>query len=300
LQSYVEASSARIRLRDTDSASVNDWTELRHEGIGQGSWFTQRNSGALNINIEPLVVDGTSAVDVRLFRTTNTTGTRSLLLMQGDNTNTAVHSLVVHSTGTCVFNEQGANIDFRIEGDTLTSLFHVDASTDRIGINTATPSYLLDVNGVFRAVGASRFDSHLTVAGDIYQDEIVKTAISVGGTTSVRTFTVSVKKYDDNASANTRFIVKWWISSSSYGALAKPTSSTVAFAHASGTAGSEEHLSGTVNTPTYCIGVTDDAGTCKITVTSGGSGGGSPTVYFHCEVQGIVAQASGTVDVPSA
>ena len=50
--------------------------------------------------------------------------------------------------GSFVFNEAGADKDFRIEGDTDANLFFADASTDRIGIGTATPSHLLDVEGV--------------------------------------------------------------------------------------------------------------------------------------------------------
>ena len=46
-----------------------------------------------------------------------------------------------------VFNDTGVNYDFRIEGDTVDSLFFVDASTDRVGIGTATPSAILEVNG---------------------------------------------------------------------------------------------------------------------------------------------------------
>ena len=54
--------------------------------------------------------------------------------------------------GQVVFNDNAnAEADVRMEGDTLTSLFHLDTSTDRIGINTATPGYLLDVNGVVNA-----------------------------------------------------------------------------------------------------------------------------------------------------
>ena len=50
--------------------------------------------------------------------------------------------------GTFIFNESGADKDFRVEGDTDANLFMADASTDRIGIGTATPSHLLDVDGV--------------------------------------------------------------------------------------------------------------------------------------------------------
>jgi hypothetical protein len=48
-----------------------------------------------------------------------------------------------------VFNEAGANIDFRVEGDSDTDLFVVDASADQIGISTAAGSigYVLDASG---------------------------------------------------------------------------------------------------------------------------------------------------------
>jgi hypothetical protein len=53
--------------------------------------------------------------------------------------------------GSFVFNESGADKDFRIEGDTAANLFITDASTDRIGIGTATPSHLVDIEGVGHA-----------------------------------------------------------------------------------------------------------------------------------------------------
>jgi hypothetical protein len=49
--------------------------------------------------------------------------------------------------GTFVFNDSGADKDFRIEGDTDTNLFFTDASTDRIGVGTNTPASKLDVVG---------------------------------------------------------------------------------------------------------------------------------------------------------
>jgi len=53
--------------------------------------------------------------------------------------------------GTFVFNESGADKDFRVEGDTDANLFMADASVDRIGIGTATPSHLVDIEGVAHA-----------------------------------------------------------------------------------------------------------------------------------------------------
>ncbi len=45
-----------------------------------------------------------------------------------------------------IFNEQGSDVDFRIEGDTDTKLFFTDASTDRIGVGTLTPGGKLHVS----------------------------------------------------------------------------------------------------------------------------------------------------------
>lgn len=51
--------------------------------------------------------------------------------------------------GANVWNDAGANVDQRMEGDTDANLFFLDASTDRIGIGTATPTAKLQVNGSF-------------------------------------------------------------------------------------------------------------------------------------------------------
>jgi hypothetical protein len=53
-------------------------------------------------------------------------------------------------TSEVVFNDSGANYDFRIEGDTNANLFFVDASADAVGIATTSPGARLDVNGKLR------------------------------------------------------------------------------------------------------------------------------------------------------
>jgi len=56
-------------------------------------------------------------------------------------------------TSETVINENGFNIDFRVEGDTDQNLLFVDASTDRIGVGTASPSYKLHVIGTVSTTG---------------------------------------------------------------------------------------------------------------------------------------------------
>jgi hypothetical protein len=59
-------------------------------------------------------------------------------------------------TSEVVFNDGGNDIDFRIEGDTSSSLFFVDASTDRVGIGTTSPNESLEVAGNIHVSGADR------------------------------------------------------------------------------------------------------------------------------------------------
>jgi len=49
-------------------------------------------------------------------------------------------------TGTFIINEDGADFDFRIESDNNTHQFFVDASEDKIGINTSSPSATLEIH----------------------------------------------------------------------------------------------------------------------------------------------------------
>jgi len=60
-----------------------------------------------------------------------------------------------------VFNRGSNNIDFRIEGSSDDELFCTDASTDKVGIGTNTPSYKLDVDGDIRVTGGLIVDSNI-------------------------------------------------------------------------------------------------------------------------------------------
>ena len=59
------------------------------------------------------------------------------------------------------FNEAGADLDFRVEGDTDQNLLFVDAGNDKIGVGTKTSlTSLLTVDGDITA-------THITASGDI-------------------------------------------------------------------------------------------------------------------------------------
>ena len=50
------------------------------------------------------------------------------------------------TSGNIVFNQDAQNIDFRIESSTNTTMFYLDASEDKIGINTSSPSATLEIH----------------------------------------------------------------------------------------------------------------------------------------------------------
>ncbi len=73
-------------------------------------------------------------------------------------------------TSEVVFNDGGANYDFRIEGDTVDSLFFVDASTDRVGLGTSSPSSPLHILSTVEAGGfveRSNADVRFAVYGGV-------------------------------------------------------------------------------------------------------------------------------------
>jgi hypothetical protein len=117
------------------------------------------------------VVDGGALGTPSSGTVTNLTGTASINIngtvgattaAAGKFTTLDASGNVGFDGGTFIFNDSGADKDFRIEGDTAANLFFSDASVDRIGINQGTPLARLDLNGNYAsnitAVGALDID----------------------------------------------------------------------------------------------------------------------------------------------
>ena len=118
-------------------------------------WWADTTNGVLKIRnsannawVELLQLDGTLTLEdgsasspALSFRDDLNTGVFS---SAADTFNVATGGVERMELGTTtIFNEDGADVDFRIEGDTKANLFYVDASTDQIGINTNSPNQLL-------------------------------------------------------------------------------------------------------------------------------------------------------------
>ena len=61
---------------------------------------------------------------------------------------------LVLKTSEVVINEDSADLDFRVEGNGFANLIFANAGTDRVGIGTASPSTLLDVQGDVSTAGS--------------------------------------------------------------------------------------------------------------------------------------------------
>ena len=107
-----------------------------------------------------------------------------------------VVSIDLDANGTSVFNEQGLDRDFRIESNTETDMFRVDAANNRIGIGTATPDGMLDIEG--------------NSTGTVAQLELTETQANDGArirfNNGVETDNHwTLYGYADNTEANSRF-----------------------------------------------------------------------------------------------
>ncbi len=88
--------------------------------------------------------DGSASTPALAFRDDLNTG---IFSSAADKFNIATGGVERMELGTAtIFNEDGADVDFRIEGDTETNLFYLDASTNRIGIGISSPATLLHLS----------------------------------------------------------------------------------------------------------------------------------------------------------
>ena len=123
-------------------------------------WWADTTNGVLKIRnsannawVELLQLDGTLTLEdgsastpALAFRDDLNTG---IFSSAADKFNVATGGVERMELGaTTIFNEDGADVDFRIEGDTDTNLFYADAGNNRIGLGIASPTSKLYVNTV--------------------------------------------------------------------------------------------------------------------------------------------------------
>ncbi len=104
------------------------------------------------------VPDGTAAAPGLAFESDDGNG---IFLAGTDQVGVATGGVerVEFGASEVVFNDGGADYDFRIEGDTNTALFFVDASTDRVGVGTTSPQRSLHIAGGTNSLVIERTDA---------------------------------------------------------------------------------------------------------------------------------------------
>ncbi|MEZ4156370.1 MAG: tail fiber domain-containing protein [Candidatus Paceibacterota bacterium] len=140
-------------------------SELAATAVSAGSYGATNSTLLLTVDADGRLTSVTSST---ISIGTDNIANDSLDFDKFADTMTLDAALAINNVGnSVVWNEDGTNADFRIEGDTVTNLFFVDADADAIGIGTSTPAYLLDVDGDFRVgVAGSANTFFVDSAGD--------------------------------------------------------------------------------------------------------------------------------------
>ena len=125
----VQSSSAVGAISITATTGTNG-SAIVAQNTGGTSYFGRNNStgGAFGGAAYATVVYGGGAYPLSLY--TND-----------------LERLRIDSSGNFIFNENGNDSDFRVEGDTDTHLIFADAGNDRVGIGTSSPQATFQVSG---------------------------------------------------------------------------------------------------------------------------------------------------------
>ena len=157
---------------------------------------------------------------------------------------------VTFNGGTFVFNEAGADKDFRIEGDSDANLIKCDASVDRVGIKTATPLAALHVTGD-------------TFFGGNVREKVTISATAATGTVNFDAITQGVLYYTSDASGNWTLNVRGDGSTTLNSIMATGDSLTVVFLATQGSTAYYQatfKVDGSAVTPKYAGGSAPSAG----------------------------------------
>ena len=164
---------ATVISTDVGSKAFSFWADtntnfLKIRNAGDNAWI---NLFSLDGSI--LLADGSASSPSLSFSDDTNTG---IFSSAADTFNVATGGVERMELGaTTVFNEDGADVDFRIEGDTEANLFYLDAGNNRIGIGTSSPQSTVNIMGVLEfnafdnASGSGgRFTSKGFLIGDAF------------------------------------------------------------------------------------------------------------------------------------
>jgi hypothetical protein len=149
---------------------------------------------------------------------------------------------------------------------------------------------LLDDVDLFReSSGTLKTTANFEIAEWLYQNDLIRPYITVGGNASARTFTIDCNKFNNTASANTRMLIHWWFTTNN---------STLSPSFVGGTQSASVTTGenfGTVSTTSINRSFTNSSRRVVVTITNAHSAT-SANLYLVVEVQGILfVSAVGTI-----
>jgi hypothetical protein len=153
-----EGSNSYLKFDTTDSSELI--TASKAFTVASGVTFTTDTADINGGAIDGTTIGGSTPAAATFTLATATSvnatnvrandGTAAIVIT--DSTGAVAVSTALTATGnvsvdggTFIFNETGADLDFRFEGDNNANLLFGDAGNDRIGIGTNTPNYVLDI-----------------------------------------------------------------------------------------------------------------------------------------------------------
>lgn len=143
IEFYVLQNNGSASNTRTIASLQPEMSIVQLQANGMSNFWTMSGSNMYNNNSANVGI-GTYRPNTKF----ETVGTMSgLALIVSGSSAFAGSGITLSTSGSAVFNEQSRNVDFRIEGDTIASLFFLHASTDRVGIGNLTPKAMFDVGG---------------------------------------------------------------------------------------------------------------------------------------------------------
>ena len=128
----------------TDDTDSNIHLTSNETGSGSGDGFTLGVSAGGANDLHTYMIQRENA-DIKMY----TNGTEHLKITNGGKVEVLVGGIDVE--GGAVFNEDSADVDFRVESNGNTHALFVDGGNNRVGILNSSPSVALDVTGAIVA-----------------------------------------------------------------------------------------------------------------------------------------------------